>query len=174
MSRRLGGGSRSAGAGAGYEPGGYDCPFCRIVRGEETEHNRLDDVVWRDAETVAFVSPRWWPANAGHAIVIPCAHVENLYAINERVLGAVHATVKRIAISMKSAYGCAGTSTRQHNEPAAGQDVWHFHVHVFPRERGDQLYARDAEYRWASASERAPYAARLRAALEGRGGLTVV
>ena len=172
MSRRLDGGSRSAGAGfagagAGHEPRRYDCPFCSVVRGEETEHNRPADVVWRDTETVAFVSPRWWPANAGHVIVIPCAHVENLYAIDERVLGAVHATVKRVAIAMKSAYGCAGTSTRQHNEPAAGQDVWHFHMHVFPREPGDELYPRDNEYRWASASERAPYAARLRAALSG-------
>ncbi|HST18679.1 MAG TPA: HIT family protein [Gaiellaceae bacterium] len=148
-----------------YEPAGYECPFCSVVRGEETEHNRLDDVVWRDAETVAFVSPRWWPANAGHVIVIPCAHVENLYEVDDALLGAVHATVKRVAIAMRSAYGCAGTSTRQHNEPAAGQDVWHYHVHVFPRALGDGLYARDAEYRWASADERAPYAASLRAAL---------
>jgi histidine triad (HIT) family protein len=157
-----------AGAGASHEPPGYDCPFCRVARGEETDYNRHDDVVWRDPETVAFVSPRWWPANAGHVIVIPCAHVENLYAVDDELLGAVQATVKRVAIAMRTAYGCAGTSTRQHNEPAAGQDVWHYHVHVFPREQGDGLYARDAEYRWATADERAPYAARLRAEVSRR------
>ena len=105
-------------------------------------------------------------------LVIPVAHVENLYAIDDDLLGAVHATVRQIAIAMKSAYGCAGTSTRQHNEPGAGQDVWHLHLHVhlFPREPGDGLYARDAQVRWAAAEERAPYAARVRATLgEARG-----
>jgi histidine triad (HIT) family protein len=43
-----------------HEPSGYDCPFCRLLRGEETERNRLDDVVWRDEATAAFVSPGWW------------------------------------------------------------------------------------------------------------------
>ena len=41
---------------------------------------------------------------------------------------------------MKTAFGCPGVSTRQHNEPAGNQDVWHYHVHVFPRWHGDRLY----------------------------------
>lgn len=41
---------------------------------------------------------------------------------------------------MKQAFGCDGVSTRQHNEPAGDQDVWHFHLHVFPRWTGDDLY----------------------------------
>jgi histidine triad (HIT) family protein len=98
-------------------------------------------------------------------LVIPVEHVKNLYEIDEVLLGTVHATVRRIATAMRSAYGCAGTSTRQHNEPGAGQDVWHLHVHVFPREPDDGLYARDAEFRWASPAERAPYAELLRAVL---------
>jgi diadenosine tetraphosphate (Ap4A) HIT family hydrolase len=43
---------------------------------------------------------------------------------------------------MKDAYRCDGVSTRQHNEPAGDQDVWHLHVHVLPRHQGDQLYLR--------------------------------
>jgi histidine triad (HIT) family protein len=66
---------------------------------------------------------------------------------------------------MREAYGCEGTSTRQHNGAAAGQEVDHLHVHVFPRYAGDGLYRRDAEHRFAPAEERAPYAAKLRAAL---------
>ena len=91
--------------------------------------------------------------------------MENLYEIDDDLLGAVYATARRVAIALREAYGCDGTSTRQHNEAGAGQDVWHFHVHVFPRYAGDDLYTRDAEYRWASAGERAPYAAKLRDAL---------
>lgn len=64
------------------------------------------------------------------------------------------------------AVGCDGTSTRQHNEPAGSQDVWHLHVPVFPRYEGDRLYERHEEKRWASPEERAPYAANVRAALE--------
>jgi histidine triad (HIT) family protein len=97
--------------------------------------------------------------------VIPNAHVENLYDIDDELLGAVYATAKRVALAMKTAYACEGTSTRQHNEPGGQQDVWHFHVHVFPRSEGDELYARQAESRWVAPEERAGYAAELRAAL---------
>jgi histidine triad (HIT) family protein len=135
------------------------------LRGVETETNRLDDIVYRDAATTAFIAPKWWPGNHGHVLVIPNAHVENVYAIGERELCAVSATVKRVALGLKTAYRCDGTSTRQHNEPAGNQDVWHFHVHVFPRYAADGLYERHEETHWATPAERAPYAARLRAAL---------
>jgi histidine triad (HIT) family protein len=148
-----------------HEPPGYECPFCRLLRGVETERNRLDDVVWRDDRTTAFVSPRWWPENPGAAIVIPNDHVENIYAISDELLGAVVATARRVAVAMKAAYSCDGTSMRQHNEPGAGQDVWHVHVHVFPRREGDELYARDAERRWVGPEERRPWAERLRTSL---------
>ncbi len=148
-----------------HEPSGYACPFCRLLDGVETERNRVDDVVWRDERTTAFVSPKWWPANPGAAIVIPNAHVENLYEIADDLLGAVYATTKRVALAMKTAYACEGTSTRQHNEPGGQQDVWHFHVHVFPRWDGDELYARQAQSRWVAPEERAGYSAQLRAAL---------
>jgi histidine triad (HIT) family protein len=98
--------------------------------------------------------------------VIPNEHVENLYGIDDDLLGAVYATVKRVALGLKTAYGCEGTSTRQHNEPAGNQDVWHLHVHVFPRYAGDLLYQRHEEKRWATPDERAPYAAKLRAVLD--------
>jgi len=152
-------------AGSSHAPQGYDCPFCRLVRGTETELNRLDDVVWRDEQTMAFIAPKWWPANHGHLLVIPNLHVENLYEIDEELLGAVYSTARRVAIALKRAYRCDGTSTRQHNEPGGTQDVWHLHVHVFPRYFGDRLYERHEEDRWTTPAERAPYAAKLRAAL---------
>jgi histidine triad (HIT) family protein len=149
-----------------HAPPGYECPFCRLLRGEETDNNRLADVVWQDERTTAFISPRWWPNNHGHVLVIPNEHVENLHVIDDELLGSVYATAKRIAIGLKTAYGCEGTSTRQHNEPAGYQDVWHLHVHVFPRYPGDDLYERHDEKRWASPEERAPHAAKLRAVLQ--------
>jgi diadenosine tetraphosphate (Ap4A) HIT family hydrolase len=58
---------------------------------------------------------------------------------------AIYDLVRRIA--MRHTYGCDGISTRQHNEPAGYQDVWHFHLHVFPRYHGDVLAARLAPRR---------------------------
>ena len=66
---------------------------------------------------------------------------------------------------MKTAYGCEGISTRQHNEPAGMQEVWHFHLHVFPRYLDDGLYARTAERFLTTPSQRLPYAEKLRAEL---------
>ena len=148
-----------------HAPPGYDCPFCRVLRGVDSEKNTQNDIVWRDARTAALISPKWWPANHGHVLVIPVVHIENIYAICEEDLCAVAATTKRIAIALKEAYRCDGVSTRQHNEPAGNQEVWHLHVHVFPRYPGDRLYQRHEEQHWTTPTERAPYAEKLRAVL---------
>jgi histidine triad (HIT) family protein len=145
-----------------HAPPGYECPFCRVVAGLATEWTTPADVVLRERGTTAFVSARWWPRNPGHVIVVPDRHVESLYGADDDLLGAVYATVRRIALAIRSSYGCTGTSTRQHNEPGGGQDVWHLHVHVFPRWAGDELYERTPEARWVDPAERAPYAERLR------------
>jgi histidine triad (HIT) family protein len=72
--------------------------------------------------------------------VIPAAHFENLYDLPDALGADIHRVARRVAIAMKTAYGCAGVSTRQHNESAGNQDVWHYHLHVFPRYPGDDLY----------------------------------
>lgn len=148
-----------------HAPEGYDCPFCTVATGRETAANAETDVVLREPSVTAFVSPKWWESSPGHAIVIPNVHYENLYEIPDGALADVYAAVARIGRALRAATACDGVSTRQHNEPGAGQDVWHFHVHVFPRRRGDDLYLRDDDVRWPSADERKPYAERLRAAL---------
>ena len=142
-----------------------DCFFCSFLAGRESEWNRANDVVLRSERVTAFVSPRWWPANPGNALIVANEHVADLESADDALIGEVFAAAKRVAVAMRAAYGCAGTSTRQHNGEAAGQEVDHLHVHVFPRHAGDRLYERDAEFRFAPPAERAPYAARLRAAL---------
>jgi histidine triad (HIT) family protein len=64
---------------------------------------------------------------------------------------------------MKAVFGCDGISTRQHNEPGAMQEVWHYHLHVFPRWEGDDLYGSTA--RLSAPDERVPYASALRQAI---------
>jgi histidine triad (HIT) family protein len=150
-----------------HAPKGWDCPFCRIAQGEEGERpwTKHTDVVYRDSELIAFVSAHWFSNNPGHVLVVPCEHHENVYDMPDELLGKVAVLSKRLALAMKRAYECDGTSTRQHNEPAGGQDVWHYHLHVFPRFKGDDLYRSSA--RLTVPEERKPFADRLRMALDG-------
>lgn len=90
-------------------------------------------------------------------------HLENIYAIDREVAGDIHETAQRVALAMKAAFGCDGISTRQHNEPGAMQEVWHYHLHVFPRWEGDDLYGSTA--RLSAPEERVPYASALRQAI---------
>lgn len=139
-----------------------DCPFCRLLSGQESELNNSADIVFRDQNTCAFISPKWWKSNPAHIIVVPSDHFTNIYDIPEDVLGRVYATAKKVSQAIRDCYACDGTSMRQHNEAGGGQDVWHFHVHVFPRFHGDRLYERNGQTRFASSEERAPYAKMLR------------
>ena len=93
---------------------------------------------------------------------MPNAHYENIYAIPDDILAAVQVVGKRVALALRATYGCDGTSFRQHNELGANQDVWHYHLHVFPRYHGDQLSTRTDERRDTTAAERLPYAQKLR------------
>ena len=147
-----------------HEPPGYRCPFCDLVAGREDERgiNTPGDIVRRSELATAFISPRWWPKNHGHVLVVPNAHHENIYDLPPSSGHAVHDLVREIAVGLRQSYDCAGTSVRQHNEPAGNQDAWHYHVHVFPRYPGDDLYGSRPYPEFVSAAERRPYADRLR------------
>lgn len=149
-----------------HAPADYDCPFCRLARDElaPDSWNATEDIILQTGRVTAFVSPVWWSRNPGHVLIVPDEHHENLYDLSDHLLSAVQVASRRVALAMKSAYGCDGVSTRQHNEPAGDQDVWHYHLHVFPRYPGDDLYT-NQEKRRTTPEERAPYAERLRTAL---------
>ena len=125
-----------------HAPANYNCPFCLIVRGVENEYvyTVASDIVFRTEHVTCFVASRQWPKNPGNTLIIPNQHYENIYSTPAAIIGLVHSSAARIAIAMKFAFNCEGVSTRQHNEPAGDQDVWHFHVHVTPRFTGDALY----------------------------------
>lgn len=145
-----------------HAPVGYQCPFCFLLAGGETPLTGPDDVVRRTEGAVAFVSARWWPNNHGHVLVVPRAHHENLYDLPNTDGHAIHDLVREVAVAIRHTYDCDGVSTRQHNEPAGYQDTWHYHVHVFPRYEGDDLYANRPIPEPATAAERRVYAVRLR------------
>ncbi len=100
--------------------------------------------------------------------MIPRVHVRDLYSVTPDDLHAVMDLVQEVAVAMRAAYGCAGISVRQRNATAGGQDVWHLHVHVFPRAEGDDLYGSAPMSGFASPEERLPFSGPLREELSAR------
>jgi histidine triad (HIT) family protein len=149
-----------------HAPQGYDCPFCELSEGKETEYNAQADIVWEDTNTLAFVSPKWWINNPANVLVITKKHYENIYDIPDAELSDVYKVAKKIALAIKESYPSDGTSMRQHNEPGGGQDVWHFHVHVFPRYRDDKLYQNHENKKFITKEEKKEYVKKLRERLD--------
>lgn len=107
------------------------CIFCRIVAGIAPA-----SIVYEDDEVMAFMDIQ--PVNAGHVLVVPRTHAEGLADLDARVGGRLFQVAQRVA----GALGAAGVKREGVNlfladGAAAGQEVFHVHLHVFPRYRGD-------------------------------------
>ncbi|MDD3353804.1 HIT family protein [Zoogloea sp.] len=109
-----------------------DCIFCRIVKGELPASK-----IHEDEHTLAFLNIV--AAHPGHALVIVKEHVENLYGLSDAQSAAVFQATTRVARAVKAATGCDGVTLFQANEVAGGQTVFHFHIHVLPRFKEDNL-----------------------------------
>lgn len=109
-----------------------DCVFCKIVAGEIPSF-----AICEDDASYAFMDIN--PANAGHALVVPRRHAADLFAIDAGDLAAVTRTAQRVARAVNVAIAPAGLNLVQCNGEAAGQSVFHFHLHVLPRASGDEL-----------------------------------
>lgn len=116
----------------------------------------------------AFIAPLWWPNNEGHVLIIPNAHFENIYELPRQYAHRIQDIAQQIAIAFKHVYRCDGVSTRQHNEPAGGQDVWHYHLHIFPRYVDDNLYSSQRTREFAPPAKQQEYAEKLRKFLTGK------
>ena len=109
-----------------------DCIFCKIVRGDIPSFR-----IFEDELTIAFMDIN--PANVGHALVIPRRHAEDLYGIDDESLTAVARAAQRVARAVERTVDSQGLNLVQCNGDAAGQSVYHFHMHVLPRAIGDDL-----------------------------------
>lgn len=151
-----------------HEPKNYICPLCQIAKGQDTQHgNQEATIIYRDKTLTAFVAGKWWRSNPGHVIIITNEHIENIYDLPEEVGHQIFDLSKKVAIALKKAYNCDGVSTRQHNEPSGNQDVWHYHLHIFPRYTNDDLYINHQDTYWPTIEEKIPYADKIKAVLKG-------
>ncbi|WP_170412198.1 HIT family protein [Ruegeria atlantica] len=103
--------------------------FAKILRGEIPSTR-----VYEDDDTVAFMDIM--PRADGHLLVIPKTPCRNILDASPEQLGAVTATVQKLAKAVVAAFDADGVTVQQFNEAAGGQEVFHLHFHVLPRHDG--------------------------------------
>ena len=108
------------------------CIFCEIVAGRAPGHR-----VFEDDQTLALMDI--FPVAPGHTLVITKAHAANIFEASAESLRAVAATSKRIAEVIRRELAPDGLGVFQLNGAAAGQTVFHYHLHLIPRSAGEAL-----------------------------------
>ena len=110
-----------------------DCVFCKIAEGQipatKVHENEL---------TLAFMDIG--QVNPGHVLVAVKPHVENIFGLDDRLAAAVFQTAARVARAVQKAYAPEGVTLYQANGAAAGQTVFHFHLHIVPRYDKDGMH----------------------------------
>jgi histidine triad (HIT) family protein len=101
------------------------CAFCKIARREAPA-----SYVYEDEKVAVFLSTR--PVNVGHTLVVPRKHYENIFEIPEEEVAHLSKIVKKVAHAVKKAVSAEGIRIVQNNGEAAGQVIFHLHVHIIP------------------------------------------
>jgi histidine triad (HIT) family protein len=109
-----------------------DCVFCRIIAGQIPSTR-----VHEDEHTVAFMDIG--QVNPGHVLVAVKPHAENILALDDALAGAVFRATAKVARAVQTAFSPQGISIYQANGAAAGQTVFHLHIHVIPRWDADGM-----------------------------------
>lgn len=108
-----------------------NCIFCKIANGEIPTMSLYED----DQFNVIFDAG---PATAGHALILPKEHYKNVCEIDDEVLGNAHKLAKKLTPVLMDVFQADGLNILQNNNEAAGQTVFHFHIHLIPRYQGDK------------------------------------
>ena len=109
-----------------------DCIFCKIANGDILSKTLYED---EDFRVILDLGP----ATKGHAFILPKEHADNLYELPDETASKVFVLAKKLAIKMKEKLNCDGLNIVQNNGEVAGQTVFHFHMHIIPRIKGDTV-----------------------------------
>lgn len=108
------------------------CIFCKIVL-----RHAPAERVYEDEHTLALMDI--FPVTDGHTLVITKEHFENVFEASSAALEAIAATAKRVAHALRDTLAPEGLMVFQLNGAAAGQTVFHYHMHLMPRAAGEPL-----------------------------------
>lgn len=103
-----------------------NCIFCKIANGVIPSTTLYEDEQFRVILDLG-------PASRGHALILPKQHFADVCALDEETAAKVLPLGAKIGAAMTKSLGCAGFNLVQNNGEAAGQTVFHFHMHVIPR-----------------------------------------
>jgi histidine triad (HIT) family protein len=109
-----------------------DCVFCRILAGELPAA-----FVYQDADVVGFLD--LFPVHDGHTLIVPRRHATDLLSCPSDLAGRLFAASARVAAAVVRATGADGFNIWTANGDAAGQTVFHLHLHIMPRFAGDRF-----------------------------------
>jgi len=109
-----------------------NCIFCKIANGEIPAATLYEDENFRVILDLG-------PASKGHALILPKSHAANIYELSDEMAAKAMILVKKMATAMTAALKCDGFNIVQNNGECAGQTVFHFHMHLIPRYKGDQV-----------------------------------
>lgn len=107
-----------------------NCIFCKIANGEIPSKTLYEDDMFRVIMDIS-------PASKGHSLILPKKHFANIYELDNETACEVLVLAKRMASVMTEALDCDGFNILQNNGEAAGQTVFHFHMHLIPRYEND-------------------------------------
>ena len=107
-----------------------NCIFCKIASGEIPSATLYED---EDFRVILDLGP----ATKGHSLILPKKHAANISEMPDELLGRAMSVAKKVAVAMKEGLSCDGVNVVQNNGEAAGQTVFHFHMHIIPRYKGD-------------------------------------
>ena len=110
-----------------------DCPFCSIAAGDAPA-----SVVYDGPETIAFMDLN--PVTEGHVLVVPRAHTPGLGGLVPATGGRMFAVAQKVAATLRgSDVPTDGVNLFLADGEAAGQEVFHVHLHVIPRTEDDDV-----------------------------------
>lgn len=103
-----------------------NCIFCQIVAGQIPASK-----VYEDDQVLAFLDIT--QVTTGHTLVIPKAHCRNILDMSPETAQAVFGVIPKLSQSLLKATGAKGINLINNSEEAAGQTVFHAHIHLLPR-----------------------------------------
>lgn len=106
------------------------CIFCKIAAGEIPAKTLYEDEAFRVILDLG-------PATKGHALILPKDHYRNLFELPDEQAEKVMVLAKKMAVRIRERLRCDGFNLVQNNGKAAGQTVFHFHLHLIPRYKED-------------------------------------
>jgi histidine triad (HIT) family protein len=109
-----------------------DCIFCKLANGVIPTNSLYEDDVVR----VIFDAS---PASKGHVLIIPKQHFDNVYSLDEDTAAHIFKVAVKVAGALKDVLNLEGLNIVQNNGEIAGQTVFHFHMHIIPRYKGDTV-----------------------------------